>query len=102
MEVELKFARVNPWAGIAKYKNCYDYIGPNFTRSGNIYTGLTEEDARRLEKAIGFEEGKLSPSSLYWKTYSVRLGAKPLYLHTERPEDELAYLFLLWFLVANQ
>lgn len=94
MEVELKFARVNPWAGIAKYKNCYDYIGPYFTRSGNIYTGLTEEDARRLEKAIGFEEGKLSPSSLYWKTYSVRLGAKPLYLHTERPEDELAYLFL--------
>ncbi|MBO5424993.1 MAG: hypothetical protein J6A25_05725 [Lachnospiraceae bacterium] len=94
MEVELRFARVNPWAGIAKYKNCYDYIGPYFTRSGNIYTGLTEEDARRLEKAIGFEEGKLSPSSLYWKTYSVRLGAKPLYLHTERPEDELAYLFL--------
>lgn len=94
MEVELRFARVNPWAGIAKYKNCYDYIGPYFTRSGNIYTGLTEENARRLEKAIGFEEGKLSPSSLYWKTYSVRLGAKPLYLHTERPEDELAYLFL--------
>ena len=94
MEVELRFARVNPWAGIAKYKNCYDYIGPYFTRSGNIYTGLTEEDARRLEKAIGFEEGKLSPSSLYWKTYSVRLGAKPLYLHTERPEDGLAYLFL--------
>lgn len=94
MEVELKFARVNPWAGIAKYKNCYDYIGPYFTRSGNIYTGLTEEDARRLEKAMGYEEGHLSPMSPYWKTYTVRLGAKPTILHTERPEDELAYLFL--------
>lgn len=94
MEVELKFARVNPWAGIAKYKNCYDYIGTYFTRSGNIYTGLTEEDARRLEKAMGYDEGHLAPSSTYWKTFTVRLGNKPTILHTERPEDELAYLFL--------
>ena len=36
MEVVLKFARVNPWAGIAKYKNCYDYIGTYWTRAGNI------------------------------------------------------------------
>lgn len=94
MEVVLKFARVNPWAGIAKYKNCYDYIGPYFTRAGSIYTGLTEEDARRLEKATGYEEGHLAPTSPFWKTYSVRLGAKDTILHTERPEDELAYLFL--------
>lgn len=94
MEVELRFARVNPWAGIAKYKNCYDYIGTCFTRSGNIYTGLNEEDARRLEKALGYDEGYLSPSSTYWKTFKVRIGNKPTILHTERPEDELAYLFL--------
>ena len=42
MEVVLKFARNNPWAGIAKYKNCKDYISTYFTRSGNIYTGLTQ------------------------------------------------------------
>lgn len=94
MKVELRFARVNPWAGIAKYKNCYDYISSYLTRAGNIYTGLTEEDARRLEKEIGYPEGHLSPLSPFWKTYSIKLGAKPLILHTERPEDELAYLFL--------
>ena len=94
MEVELKFARINPWAGISKYKNCYDYIGPYFTRAGNIYTGLSEEDARRLEKAMGYEEGHVAPTSSFWKTCSVRLGARPHFLHTERPEDELAYLFL--------
>lgn len=94
MEVILKFARVNPWAGIAKYKNCYDYIGTYWTRSGNRYTGLTEEDARRLEKEMGYEEGHLAPTSTFWKTYSIRIGAKDVYLHTEKPEDELAYLFL--------
>lgn len=94
MEVILRFARVNPWAGIAKYKNCYDYIGTYWTRSGNRYTGLTEEDARRLEKEMGYEEGHLAPTSTFWKTYSIRIGAKDVYLHTEKPEDELAYLFL--------
>mgnify|MGYP000162902281 FL=1 len=94
MEVVLKFARVNPWAGIAKYKNCYDYIGTYWTKAGNIHTGLSEEDARRLEKAMGYEEGHLAPTSYFWKTYSVRLGAKDVFLHTEKPEDELAYLFL--------
>lgn len=94
MEVVLKFARVNPWAGIAKYKNCYDYIGTYWTRAGNIHTGLSEEDARRLEKAMGYEEGHLAPTSSFWKTYSIRLGAKDVFLHTEKPEDELAYLFL--------
>lgn len=94
MEAILKFARNNPWAGIAKYKNCKDYIGPYWTRSGNIYTGLTVEDARRLEKEMGYEEGHLSPQSPFWKRYAVALGTKELVLNTERPEDELAYLFL--------
>lgn len=94
MEVILKFARKNPWAGIAKYKNCKDYIGTYWTRSGNVYTGLTPEDARRLEKEIGYEEGHLSPQSAFWKRYAIALGAKDVTLHTERPEDELAYLFL--------
>lgn len=94
MEVILKFARPNAWAGITKYKNCKEYIGPYWTRSGNRYTGLTVEDARRLEKAIGYEEGHLSPTSPYWVTFSVQLGTKPLILHTENPFDELRYLFL--------
>ena len=94
MEVVLKFARVNPWAGIAKYKNCYDYIGTYWTRAGNIHTGLSEEDARRLEKAIGYPEGHLAPYSSFWATYSIKLGNKDLYIHTEKPEDELKYLFL--------
>lgn len=94
MDIILKFARTNPWAGIAKYKNCKDYISTYWTRSGNRYTGLTPEDARRLEKEMGYEEGHLSPQSGFWKTYAIGLSARDKVLHTERPEDELAYLFL--------
>lgn len=94
MDIILKFARTNPWAGIAKYKNCKDYISTYWTRSGNRYTGLTPEDARRLEKEMGYEEGHLSPQSGFWKTYAIGLDARDKVLHTERPEDELAYLFL--------
>ena len=94
MDIILKFARTNPWAGIAKYKNCKDYISTYWTRSGNRYTGLTPEDAKRLEKEMGYEEGHLSPQSGFWKTYAISLGARDKVLHTERPEDELAYLFL--------
>lgn len=94
MEVVLKFAHINPWAGITKYKNCYDYISSYLTRAGNRYTGLTVEQARDLETKIGFEEGYLSPSSPFWKTYSIKLGTRDKYLHTENAEDELAYYFL--------
>lgn len=94
MEVVLKFARNNPWAGIAKYKNCKDYIGTYLTRSGSVYTGLTQEDARNLEKEIGYEEGYLSPQSPFWQTYAIALGARDKVLDTNRPEDKLAWFFL--------
>lgn len=94
MEATLRFIRTNPWLGITKFNNCADYIGSYWTRSGNRYTGLTEEDARRLEKAMGYPEGHLSPHSTFWTTYAITLGKKDLFLHTDNPEDELKYLFL--------
>lgn len=94
MEVILRHKNVDYWAGISKYKDCYDYISSYFTRAGNKYTGLTDDEAKRLEKALGFDEGTLMPSSPYWKTFSVKLGAKEKILHTENPWDELQYLFL--------
>ena len=49
MVVELKIKKKNPWAGLIKYKSCYDYIAPYLTRSGSIYTGLTPEDEKYNE-----------------------------------------------------
>ena len=94
MEVILRFKTKDPWAGIAKYKNCYDYIAPYWTRSGNKYTGLTEDEAKRLEKEIGYAEGTLSPYSDYWNTFAIKITTKEIILHTERAYDELQYLFL--------
>ena len=94
MEVIVRILKVNPWTGLTKWPTTFDYVGPYWTRSGNIYTGLTNEDARRLEKALGKEEGELNPNSDFWTTFAVRIGAKDLILNTDRPMDELQYLFL--------
>ena len=94
MEVIVRILKVNPWTGLTKWPTTFDYVGPYWTRSGNIYTGLTNEDARRLEKALGKQEGELNPNSEFWTTFAVRIGAKDLILNTDRPMDELQYLFL--------
>lgn len=94
MEVIVRIIKTNPWTGITKWPTCFDYIGTYWTRSGNRYTGLSEEQARRLEKEIGYAEGKLDNNSDFWKTFACRVGKKDLILHTENPYDELQYLFL--------
>lgn len=94
MEVIVRILKSNPWTGIVKWSTTYDYIGSYWTRSGNRYTGLADEDARRLEKEIGYEEGHLSPYSEFWTTFAIKVGRKDLILHTENPYDELQYLFL--------
>lgn len=94
MEVIVRITRVNPWTGLTKWPTTYDYVGPYWTRSGNIYTGLSEEDARRLEKALGKAEGDLAPTSDFWTTFAVKIGKRDLILDTTRPMDELQYLFL--------
>ena len=94
MEVIVKIIKSNPWTGITKWPTCFDWVGSYWTRSGNRYTGLTEEDARRLEKEIGYAEGQLSSTSEFWKTFGCKIGRDGIILHTENPYDELQYLFL--------
>jgi hypothetical protein len=85
MVVELKIKKKNPWAGLIKYKSCFDYIAPYFTRSGSIYTGLTPEEERRFEKELGYTEGTLSKESDFWKTFVVKVGARGLLLDDQYP-----------------
>jgi len=97
MEVILRPLRKDKWAGVFKYRNCSDYLGSYWTRSGSIYTGLTEEDGvsketvEKLEKAVG---QSLHPASEFWKNFTIRITNKETYFHTEDPWDELRYLFL--------
>lgn len=85
MVVELKIRKKNPWAGLLKYKHCFDYIAPYFTRSGSIYTGLTPEDERKFEKELGYPEGHLAKNSPYWNTFCVKVGSKSTILDDSFP-----------------
>ncbi len=94
MIVELKIKKSNPWAGLIKYKGCCDYIAPYFTRSGSIYTGLTPEDEKKYEKALGYAEGTLAKESDFWKTFCVKVGSNSLFLDDKFPRQEMLIKFL--------
>lgn len=94
MEVIVKMTKVNPWTGLIKWANCFDYVGSYWTRSGSRYTGLTKEEATELEKELGLAEGTLNPDSSYWDTFAIKIGKKDLIINTDRPEGKLQYLFL--------
>ena len=94
MVVELKIKKKQPWAGLIKYKACFDYISPYFTRSGSLYTGLTPEDETKYEKALGLAEGTLSKSSPYWTTFCVKVGARGVILDDSIPRQEMIIKFL--------
>ena len=94
MVVELKIKKKNPRIGLVKYKNCFDYIAPYFTRSGSIYTGLTPEDEKYFEKALGYEEGHLSKTSDFWTNFCVKIGARTLLLDDSIPRQAMIIKFL--------
>lgn len=90
-KVVLRRISRNIWAGVNKYKNCFTYLAPYYTRAGSIYTGLSPEDKTRLEQALGQD---LSPMSKFWETYFIRIGDKDVYIDPSTPRGELDYLFL--------
>ena len=84
------------WAGKAKYDGSSDNIGAFITKPHGLpYTGLSVEDADRLEKKLRMEAGYLSPRSEFWINYNISIGAdEELQLDLDEAEDELIYLFL--------
>ena len=94
MVVELKIKKKNPWAGLIKYRSCFDYIAPYFTRSGSIYTGLTPEDEKYFEKALGYTEGHLAKTSEFWTTFCVKVGSRTLLLDDSIPRQQMIIKFL--------
>jgi len=91
MKVIVKPLNRNAWSGIIQYKNCHTSLAPYFTRTGRLYTGLSEEDEKRLGEKLRLE---LNPSSPFWLTFHIKMSGKDLVLSTDDPYDELRYLFL--------
>ena len=90
MKVILRPIGWNKWSGITKYKNCFEDLGSYYTRSGMLYTGLDDEQAKRLSASLGLD---LSRNSDYWKSFFIRTSVSDIILDTENPMDELKYLF---------
>jgi hypothetical protein len=94
MKVILRPINKDAWSGMVRYKSCHLTIGTYYTRSGALYTGLSEDEAREMERKMGYPEGHLSPNSPFWETYTIKsIGDSELNLDTEIPSDELKYLF---------
>jgi hypothetical protein len=79
------------WAGVHVYRNCHHDLAPYFTRSGQVYTGLTKEDEVRLGELLHKD---LHPGADFWKNFFIRTSGKDIYLDLTDPMDELKYLFL--------
>ena len=64
MRVILRPTKVNTWSGLGtrKYRNCWEDLGPYFTRSGVRYTGLTRTEAQELGDVLNLD---LSPNSTF-------------------------------------
>jgi hypothetical protein len=91
MKVVVKYLNTNAWSGIRQYKNCSTSLAPYFTRTGRLYTGLTDEDEKRLGEKLRLD---LSASSPFWVTFHIKLTGNDLILETDDPYDELRYMFL--------
>jgi len=91
MKVVVRPLNKNPWSGVIQYKNCTTQLGPYFTRSGRQYTGLSNEDEKRLGEKLRLD---LGPTSVFWNTFHLKMTDKDLILDTEDPYEELKYIFL--------
>lgn len=91
MKVVVKALNKNPWSGVIQYKDCSTSLGPYFTRSGRVYTGLSKENEERLGGKLRMD---LSPASKFWDTFHIKMTDKDMILDTEDPYDELKYHFL--------
>ncbi len=93
MLVQVKLIKRNSWSGFDLLPKCKDTIVAREGRSG-YNTGLTKEEAEKLEKEMRMEPGTLDRFSRYWRDYGVFLTDKGLTLDLDNPKDFLDYKLL--------
>lgn len=70
-------------------------IAPWDIKTKGFKTGMTEEQARGLEKKLGLEKGTLSPhNKAYWAEWEIQIPTGGKELDLSQPSDELAYYIL--------
>jgi hypothetical protein len=83
------------WSNIPQYDHTSMSIGPFIdSKSKQLKTGLTKEDAERLAPEIGLEAKDLYPHGSYWKDFQIKIGSEIQRLDLADPQDEINFLFL--------
>lgn len=86
----LQFRPAPGWSNIRRFNNTTQELTVNPGKQGIPNTGLTQEDERRLEAAIGLEKNELAKQSKYWYDFSIRLfNGEILELDDQDPWGEL-------------
>lgn len=75
----------------SRFKGGKDSLTAWINKHGQLITGLTEEDEKRLGDILGKD---LSKRSDFWNEFHIVITGDELVLYTENPEDELKYLVL--------
>ena len=78
-----------------KYEDCKDTWVPSIDiETGSMRTGLTDEDAVKLEKKLSMPAGTLAADSPYWFTYAIAIPGEGITINTKNPLGELRYKVL--------
>jgi hypothetical protein len=94
MDVIVRPTKINEWLGFFKWSGCFHYLGSYIMRSGNRYTGLSEDVRIRLERELGYPPGHLNHESPFWDTFIIKIGNEDLVFSVDTPLNELKYHFL--------
>lgn len=93
--IRLKRIKTHTWAGLKSYDNCKTVIVVNPDKhTGILKTGLTEEEARDLEKKLNYPTGHLNPNSEFWVDYKIAIGTEDKIIDRTTPQGELEYRVL--------
>lgn len=104
MKYSLRILNKNMFNGVNRYINCSHTLIPQMTPTGKGFkTGLTDEEARKYEKALYQELGTLNPNSPAWENeYNLRITRQVTTLDSDIPEDAVRIAWLKQHsLVAN-
>lgn len=93
--VRLKRIKTHTWAGLKNYDKCKTVICVNPDKNtGILKTGLTDEEARELEKKLNYPSGHLSPNSEFWIDYKIAIGTEDKIIDRSTAQGELEYKVL--------
>lgn len=95
MIVKFRKAHQSNWTGLKSFNGGVTVLGAaRDIRTGNIVTGLTSEEAIKIETELNYPHGTLAYNSPFWESYKIRIPNAIAEFDTDLMEDLLKYKVL--------